>query len=89
LDIFDISEQFIPVCFPFNKDAVRILDEQADGGVNKEPLFITVYMNVVSVYGREGECIPLRAWWLIGSSILAPLAYLRSIFIRDDFYKAK
>jgi hypothetical protein len=70
------------VRFPINEDAVRILDEQADGGedggvvggVNKVPLFITIYMNMVSVYGREGEGIPLRAWWLIGSSILAPLA---------------
>jgi hypothetical protein len=46
LDFFDISEQFIPVRFPFNEDAVRILDEQIDGGVNggvnKAPLFITV-----------------------------------------------
>jgi hypothetical protein len=35
---------------------------------------ITVYMYVALVYGREGECIPLRAWWLFGSSILAPLS---------------
>jgi hypothetical protein len=34
---------------------------------------ITVYMYVVLVYGGEGESIPLRAWWLFGSSILAPL----------------
>jgi hypothetical protein len=52
-DFFDISEQFISVCFPFNEDAVRILDEQAHGGVNKVLLSTTVYMNVVSVYGRE------------------------------------
>jgi hypothetical protein len=35
---------------------------------------ITIYMYVVLVYVVEGECIPLRAWWLFGSSILAPLA---------------
>jgi len=41
-DFFDISEHFIVLRFPFNEDAVRILDEQAHGGVNKVPLFITV-----------------------------------------------
>jgi len=33
-DIFEISEHFISVCFPYNKEAVKILDEQVDGGVN-------------------------------------------------------
>ncbi|NCB02571.1 MAG: hypothetical protein EOM67_10445 [Spirochaetia bacterium] len=33
-DIFDISEHFISVCFHYNEEAVKILDEQADGGVN-------------------------------------------------------
>jgi predicted HTH transcriptional regulator len=33
-DIFDISEHFISVCFAYNKEAVKILDEQADVGVN-------------------------------------------------------
>ncbi|MFA6707537.1 MAG: ATP-binding protein, partial [Sphaerochaetaceae bacterium] len=33
-DIFDISEHFISVRFPYNKEAVKILDEQTNGGVN-------------------------------------------------------
>ncbi|NCB98877.1 MAG: transcriptional regulator, partial [Bacteroidia bacterium] len=33
-DIFDISEHFISVRFPFNKEAVSILDEQTNGGVS-------------------------------------------------------
>ena len=49
-DFFDMSEQFISVRFPFNEDAVRILDEQTVGGVvggvNKVLLSTTVYMNV-------------------------------------------
>ena len=32
-DIFDISEHFISVRFPYNGEAVKILDEQADGGI--------------------------------------------------------
>jgi hypothetical protein len=63
LDFYDTSKQFISVRFPFNEDAVRILDEQAfggvNGGVNKVPLFITIYMNMVSVYGG-GRHSPTR-----------------------------
>jgi predicted HTH transcriptional regulator len=33
-DIFDISEHFISVRFPFNKEAVSILAEQTNGGVS-------------------------------------------------------
>jgi ATP-dependent DNA helicase RecG len=33
-DIFDISEHFIAVCFPYSKEAVNILNEQSTGGVN-------------------------------------------------------
>lgn len=32
--LFDISEHFISVRFPFNKEAVSILDEQTNGGVS-------------------------------------------------------
>ncbi len=28
-DIFDISEHFIAVCFPYSKEAVNILNEQS------------------------------------------------------------
>jgi hypothetical protein len=34
----------------------------------------SVHFGFLEPRGREGESIPLRAWWLIGSSILAPLA---------------
>ncbi len=38
-DIFDISEPFISVSFLYNKEAVKILDEQINGGVtNTETL---------------------------------------------------
>jgi len=56
---FDISLHFIILRFPYNEEVVKILDEQTVGGVvgvvNKVLLFITVYMNVVSVYLGEGE----------------------------------
>ena len=33
-EIFEISEHFITVCLPYSKDAMKILHEQAYGGVN-------------------------------------------------------
>jgi predicted HTH transcriptional regulator len=33
-EIFDISEHFIAVCFPYNKEALTVLNEQSSGGVN-------------------------------------------------------
>ncbi len=36
--LFDISEHFISVRFPFNKEAVSILDEQTSGGVGKSDM---------------------------------------------------